>query len=96
MLKFGCGVGDKTDHRTIKYGWDFHVWLCIFYPQPFLTQYFCCDMAATTGSSLVATGKIVSFPDPAFKLDKHFARNLGNADSALPEIWRTNQIAYTC
>ena len=42
---------------------------------------------------------VVSFPDPAFKLDKglvHFARNLGLADSALPEIWRTNQIAYTC
>ena len=43
---------------------------------------------------------LVSFPDPAFKLDKaglaHFARNLGLADSALPEIWRTNQIAFTC
>ena len=42
---------------------------------------------------------VVSFPDPAFTLDKglaHFARNLGLADSVLPEIWRTNQIAYTC
>ena len=42
---------------------------------------------------------LVSFPDPAFKLDKglaHFARNLGLADPALPEIWRTNQIAFTC
>ena len=32
---------------------------------------------------------LVSFPDPAFTLDKglaHFARNLGLADSALPEI----------
>ena len=44
-------------------------------------------------------GTVVSFPDPAFKLDKglaHFARNLGLADSALPEIWRTNQIPFTC
>ena len=42
---------------------------------------------------------VVSFLDPVFKLDKglvHFARNLGLADSALPEIWRTNQIPYTC
>ena len=39
------------------------------------------------------TAPVVSFPDPAFKLDKHFTRNLGLADSALPEIWRTNQIA---
>ena len=42
---------------------------------------------------------VVSFPDPAFTKDKglaHFARNLGLADSALPEIWGTNQIAYTC
>ena len=41
---------------------------------------------------------LVSFPDPAFTKDKglaHFARNLGLADSALPEIWRTNQIACT-
>ena len=48
---------------------------------------------------LMSSYHIVSFPDPAFKLDKglvHFARNLGLADSALPEIWRTNQIAYTC
>ena len=47
---------------------------------------------------IVGSG-VVSFPDPAFKLDKglaHFARNLGLADSALPEIWRTNHIAYTC
>ena len=36
---------------------------------------------------------------PSHWVDKglaHFARNLGLADSALPEIWRTNQIAYTC
>ena len=39
---------------------------------------------------------VVSFPDPAFTLDKGLARNLGLADSALPEIWRTNQITYTC
>ena len=48
---------------------------------------------------LSAGKKLVSCPDPAFKLDKglaHFARNLGLADSALPEIWRTNQIAFTC
>ena len=51
------------------------------------------------GRYTTALSVVVSFPDPAFKLDKglaHFARNLGLADSALPEIWRTNQIAYTC
>ena len=50
-------------------------------------------------ASLYSGNSLVSFPDPAFKLDKglaHFARNLGLADSALPEIWRTNQIAFTC
>ena len=39
---------------------------------------------------------LVSFTDPAFMKDKglaHFARNLGLVDLALPEIWRTNQIA---
>ena len=49
--------------------------------------------------NLVSWPPIVSFPDPAFNSDKglaHFARNLGLADSALPEIWRTNQIAFTC
>ena len=48
---------------------------------------------------VLAIVQVVSFPDPAFKLDKglaHFARNLGLADSALPEIWRTNQIAFNC
>ena len=46
-----------------------------------------------------AVAVLVSFPDPAFTKDKslaHFARNHGLADSALPEIWRTNEIAYTC
>ena len=50
------------------------------------------------GTATTTHHNLVSFPDPAFKLDKglaHFARNLGLADSALPEIWRTNQIAYT-
>ena len=39
---------------------------------------------------------LVSFPDPAFAKDNglaHFAQNLGLADSELPEIWGTNQIA---
>ena len=50
-------------------------------------------------SAFLSYHRLVTFPDPAFKLDKglaHFARNLGLADSALPEIWRTNQIAFTC
>ena len=46
-------------------------------------------------SPVLISSEVVSFPDPAFTKDKglaHFARNLGLADSALPEIWRTNQI----
>ena len=40
--------------------------------------------------------EIILFPDPAFTKDKglaHFARNIGLADSALPEIWKTNILA---
>ena len=56
-----------------------------------IASYILSDLSGHCESSLV--------PDPAFTLDKdlaHFARNLGLADSALPEVWRTNQIAYTC
>ena len=55
------------------------------------------DRFIVCGVVLFRTGAVlVSFPDPTFTLDKgleHFARNLGLADSALPEIC---QIAYTC
>ena len=52
---------------------------------------------ATPTTSLRINTSLVSFPDPAFTKDKglvHFTRNLGLADPALPEIWRTIQIAY--
>ena len=55
-------------------------------------------MIGLTKHFILTVMYIVSFTDPAFTKDKglaYFARNLWLADSALPEIWRTNLIAYT-